>query len=185
MNRSRKLERPLGVAGIAVQVVLDDVIGRHQSRSDRARPSVALGRVRMAHRDVPEGVDDAVCDEDAAGRGPSPRSARQRPGRPIWADPRDSGSTCGFEVRLRNADDSGIAVPGGGRDRSDWGEGMQRVRKCGSTVFLEGTTGGKSCWRAVRTGPGRTEIREFPMPGCPGGQRAHEDGGRRDLRGPT
>ncbi len=57
-----------GIAGIAVQIVLDDVIGRHQCRRDRARHQIAIGRPRVAHRDVAECVDDALGDEDAAGR---------------------------------------------------------------------------------------------------------------------
>src|SRR6266480_1241491 len=57
-----------GIAGIALQIVLDDVSGRHQRRGDRARQQIALGRPRVAHRDVSEGVDDALGDEDAAGR---------------------------------------------------------------------------------------------------------------------
>src|SRR6266513_1446704 len=59
----------VGVAGIAVQVVLDDVIGRYQGGGDRARHQVTLGRLGMAHRDVVEGVADALGDEDAARRG--------------------------------------------------------------------------------------------------------------------
>ena len=35
---------------------------------------------------------------------------------------------------------------------------------------------------AVRTGPSKTEIREFPMPDIPDGRGADEDGGRRHLR---
>src|SRR6266513_5710537 len=70
VDESLEETRPaVGVAGIAVQVVLDDVIGRYQGGGDRARHQVTLGRLGMAHRDVAEGVDDALGDEDAARRG--------------------------------------------------------------------------------------------------------------------
>ena len=35
---------------------------------------------------------------------------------------------------------------------------------------------------AVRIGPSKTEIREFPMPDIPDDARLDEDGGRRHLR---
>src|SRR5262247_3000647 len=54
---------------IAVQIVLDDVIGRNQRRRDRARHQVTVGRRGMPQRDVTEAIDDSLRREYAAGRG--------------------------------------------------------------------------------------------------------------------
>src|SRR5262245_5021281 len=54
---------------IAVQIVLDDVIGRNQRRRDRARHQITVGRRGMPQRDVPEAIDDSLRREYAAGRG--------------------------------------------------------------------------------------------------------------------
>src|SRR5262249_15954255 len=54
---------------MAVQIVLDDVIGRNQRGRDRARHQVTVGRRGMSQRDVTEAIDDSVRREYAAGRG--------------------------------------------------------------------------------------------------------------------
>src|SRR4030095_16789927 len=54
---------------IAVQIVLDDVIGHNQRRRDRARHQITVGCRRMPQRDVPEAIDDSLHREYAASRG--------------------------------------------------------------------------------------------------------------------
>src|SRR6266851_1193278 len=99
-------------------------------------------------------------------RRPGLRSVRLRPDRPTRVRRRDSASTPGFsKFRLHSVDDSGIAVPRGGTGHAVGGR-TQRVRKCGATVVIGGTQVEKVL-AAVRVGPSRTEIREFPMPDIP------------------
>src|SRR6266850_1136174 len=64
-----KTGAPIRVHGIAVQIVLDDVVGRHQSRRERSRHQISVGRCGMPQRDVTEAIDDALRREYAAGRG--------------------------------------------------------------------------------------------------------------------
>src|SRR5882672_4347898 len=58
-----------GVGWIAVEIVFDDVLGRHQGGCDRARHQVAAGGRRMPNRHVTEAVDDPLGGKDAAGGG--------------------------------------------------------------------------------------------------------------------
>src|SRR5437879_3986474 len=53
---------------IAVEVVLDDVVGCDQRRRDRARHQITVGCSGMAHRNVAEAIDNPVRRKYAARR---------------------------------------------------------------------------------------------------------------------
>src|SRR6185436_8362964 len=59
----------IGVHGVAVEVVLDDIAGRHARRGDAARHQVTARRCRMAHGNVAEAVHHTLRHEYAARRG--------------------------------------------------------------------------------------------------------------------
>ena len=54
----------VGVAGLAVEIELHDVVGRHQGRRTRSRHQEPIGVARMTHRDVASRIEHALVRED-------------------------------------------------------------------------------------------------------------------------
>src|SRR5258706_4607475 len=137
---------------IAVEIVLDDVGGRHQRGRYRARHQIAVRRTGMAQRDVAKTVDHALRGEYAARRG----EVRDEFGRDRAGGVVRHEFPWGFSVRAHNS-------------RIDWRarHAAGCVRKSPAKI-IDGSTQVEKVLAAVRTGPSKTEIREFPMPDIAG-----------------
>src|SRR5438034_11628984 len=70
MNETfEKTPTAIRIEGVAVQIVIENVVGCDQCRRERARHEITLRRRRIAKRHVAERVHNALYGQDAAGGG--------------------------------------------------------------------------------------------------------------------
>ena len=68
MKRSRNRPRPLASTALPSRSMFDNIRGGHQRRGERAGHQEPVGVLRVAHADVPEGVEHALVDQHTARR---------------------------------------------------------------------------------------------------------------------